>query len=352
MKKVSVVLVGVFAAMMFGACAKSADEDVAASSDVVTIEQSSEAALKESSEAASEKSSEVVSESSQPVETQMVDVSVSDSSDFVIEGGVLTAYTGDASYVVIPDGVTQIAEGAFWSNEFMEAVEVPASVEEVGGIAFWSCPALRYVHFEEGLEKLGEAAFWSCDSLSDVNLPASVTDISWDSFANCYAITLHVIEGSAAEEFAKTEEIPYDYTYAGFTPNTGKIIRPSEYEYGEFEEFVIEDDVTAIGACAFQYCNNLKNIDIPGSVKSIGGDAFAYCESLETVNIGDGCTEIGYNSFAYCTGLSDVTMTASVTKIAEFAFYCCDDLVIHCPVGSYAEQYAMENGISYDNRVE
>ncbi len=276
-----------------------------------------------------------------------------DERDFVIHDHVLMSYEGVASHVIIPDGVTEIADRAFWSVEYLEAVEVPASVKRVGDSAFWSCEALQFVHFEEGLEEIGSTVFWSCPSLSDVNLPASVTDISWDAFANCAALTLHVPEGSAAEAHAQQEQIPYDHTPASYTPNTAKIIRAAQYKYSEFTEFTIEDDVTGIGACAFQYCQQLTSIDIPGSVKSIGGDAFEYCDVLESVTIAEGCTEIGDGAFEYCWELSDVTLPASVTYIAKSAFdYCDEDLTIHCPAGSYAEQYAIAMKIPYDHDIQ
>lgn len=288
-----------------------------------------------------------------PHDDSTADSASYDSRDFVIRDDVLISYEGVASHVIIPDGVTKIAARAFWSVDYLEAVEVPASVTEVEDSAFWSCAGLKYVHFEEGLEKIGSTVFWSCPSLSDINLPASVTDISWDAFANCNALTLHVTEGSRGEELAKQEQIPYDYAFASYEPNTEKTIRAAQYAYGDFTEFIIEDDVTAIGACAFQYCENLTHIDIPGNVKSIGGDAFEYCDSLESVNIWNGCTEIGDGAFAYCENLSDVIIMDSVTYIAKSAFeYCDEDLTIHCPAGSYAEQYAIAMGIAYDNEIQ
>ena len=39
-------------------------------------------------------------------------------SDFVIEGTELTEYTGTDINVVIPDGITTIAIGAFYKNEW------------------------------------------------------------------------------------------------------------------------------------------------------------------------------------------------------------------------------------------
>lgn len=48
-----------------------------------------------------------------------------DKSDFIISKNILISYEGCESYVVIPDGVKKIAEGAFWSVDYIEAVDIP-----------------------------------------------------------------------------------------------------------------------------------------------------------------------------------------------------------------------------------
>ena len=56
----------------------------------------------------------------------------------------------------------------------------------------------------------------------------------------------------------------------------------NEYN-GLIIKVIIEDGVTGIGDNAFAACENLKEIEIPGTVTSIGDGAFTGCEALETV---------------------------------------------------------------------
>lgn len=71
--------------------------------------------------------------------------------------------------------------------------------------------------------------------------------------------------------------------------------------------------------------SGLKEITIPSGVKSIGDYAFCECTFLEKVYIG-----------------------SSVTNIGKRAFEGADKLTAYVEAGSYAEQYAIENGIKFE----
>lgn len=58
-------------------------------------------------------------------------------------------------------------------------------------------------------------------------------------------------------------------------------------------------------------------------------------------------TRIGEGAFAACKSLTGVTIPNSVIKIGKAAFSGCDNLTMTVGHGSYAEQYAMDNGINY-----
>lgn len=294
-------------------------------------------------------------------------------SDFEIKDGVLVKYNGKDKIVKIPDNVTFIAERAFWSNDDIVAVYIPGTVKTVGESAFWSCSGLEFLDIAEGVESLGSTLTWSCPSLKDVNLPSTLkltedekSQPICDKFDNCPLLKLHLSEAcegkdTDAEWIAKNTlirseswaPVKYDFTPSKYVPSdTGKAIAPGEYEYGKFEEFIIPEGTESIGSRAFEYCKQLKSITIPGSVKTIGGDAFQYCKSLSEVYICEGCETLNYRTFGYCDALTDVTLPASLTSIHKGTFsYSTNTLTIHCPKDSYAEKFAKENKIKYDNNV-
>ncbi len=64
-------------------------------------------------------------------------------SDFVVEDGILTAYTGTASKVVIPGNVHSIGEGVFEGNTAITSVSFPNHITSIGMRAFYGCTNLQ-----------------------------------------------------------------------------------------------------------------------------------------------------------------------------------------------------------------
>ena len=83
--------------------------------------------------------------------------------------------------------------------------------------------------------------------------------------------------------------------------------------------------MTGIGYRAFEDCDKLTSITIPGSVESIDNYAFAN-SALKTVTFKNGIVKIGSNAFQGCLGLSTVTLPASVQTIGGYAFQGCTGL--------------------------
>lgn len=86
---------------------------------------------------------------------------------FKIEDGVLLSYIGSEKNIVIPDGVKEIASGAFARNDNIVSITVPASVKTIeGGYcayyekgAFYRCYNLKSVVFEGTLNRIALCAW-------------------------------------------------------------------------------------------------------------------------------------------------------------------------------------------------
>lgn len=103
--------------------------------------------------------------------------------EFEIENGILKAYHGDGSNVVIPEGVTEIGEDAFENCDSLVAVTVPNSVKKIGAGAFDGCENLASVTMS-GNTLIGARAFNDCPCEEDV-LDARKT-IRLDPIAQIY----------------------------------------------------------------------------------------------------------------------------------------------------------------------
>lgn len=110
-------------------------------------------------------------------------------------------------------------------------------------------------------------------------------------------------------------------------------------------EIDIPDKVKEIGWCAFNGCENLVDVEFSEDLEVIDGWAFYGCNELSYVNLPDGLEVIGKNAFLGCS-LWNITIPKTVKEIGENAFP--DVTVLTVGAGSYAEQWAIENGYEYE----
>lgn len=126
---------------------------------------------------------------------------------------------GREGKIVIPDGVVEIAPGAFSSSRIQEVV-FPDSLRKIGMSAFAFCKRLERVDFGHGLKEIGDYdnnnCFRSCSKISSLDIPEQVKFISPFAFQKCKqlkTLILHegieYIEDSAfADSKIETVEFP------------------------------------------------------------------------------------------------------------------------------------------------
>ena len=105
------------------------------------------------------------------------------------------------------------------------------------------------------------------------------------------------------------------------------------------------------GAMITGYSGNAAILTLPAyldglPVTAIGERAFAHA-SFVALTLPDGIVSIDWFAFYECLSLTDITIPASVTSIGYAVFDGCPALVLHCPVNSYAAQYAQSYAIPY-----
>ena len=81
-------------------------------------------------------------------------------------------------------------------------------------------------------------------------------------------------------------------------------------------------------------------------MKVIGKEAFSRTDAQQII-ISNGTQQIDSKSFAYCKDLVIVYIPLSVNAISADAFEGSERVLVVCESGSYAEQFAISNGLDY-----
>ena len=196
----------------------------------------------------------------------------------------MSGFTG----FTLPDSLVKIGESAFQYDSAVRKIVIPDSVTEMGSYAFANCPDLSSVTLSQNLTTLPNSIFKNCSNLTSITIPASVVNIESGAFAGC--------------EKLKSIAIP---------PNVGTI------SYNVFEG-----------------CTALKTVSLPEGVGYILEKAFFGCTAMTSLTIPSSVTYFDQNSVGYYT-----SATGETKLIPGF--------VIRGYIGSQAQQYALDHGITF-----
>ncbi len=118
--------------------------------------------------------------------------------------------------VTIPDNTIKvIPEGAFTCCDGLFDFKVPYGVTEIGKDVFRENAYLVYIEIPDTVTKIDDHAFYDMDNLTEVSIPASVTEFGEEIVTICNEndpdkVVMYVFEGSPAEEYAQTYNVPYE----------------------------------------------------------------------------------------------------------------------------------------------
>ena len=199
--------------------------------------------------------------------------------DFTINAdGVLTAYTGSDTEIIIPDTVTAIGNGVFSGRTDLKNVALPYGLTKIGDNAFKDCSALESITIPDSVKSIGNSAFYNCSGLSgDLVIPDSVNEVKSYAFYGC----------------------------SGFDGT-----------------LTLSDEMTAVANHTFNGCTRFTGIlEIPDSIKTVGYGAFYDCKAISGVVFGAGVTRIyvdySSNAFKNCPGVETVTFLGKEPPIVN-----------------------------------
>ena len=97
---------------------------------------------------------------------------------------------------VIPNGVTNIEDCAFWGCSSLTSITIPDGVISIGASAFRECSLLTSITIPNSVISLKNCAFLECSSLLSVTIGNSVTNIGNKAFKDCSSLTSITIPNS------------------------------------------------------------------------------------------------------------------------------------------------------------
>lgn len=270
----------------------------------------------------------------------------------------ISGYEGTNTDIVIPEGITTIAESAF-SEKNITSVEFPSTLLTIGDYAFSYCDNLVNITIPDSVENIGNEAFYG---VFNVNYNGTAEGSTWGAkFLNKYIEGDFAFLDSSKEMlvgYSGSDEVitipdgvktigdgvfqyNYDVTKVEFPDSVETIGAYTFYCCSNLTDVVLSENLTTIGSYAFSSCSKLVNIELPSSVREIGEDAFYSCSSLTKISIPDGVTVIN-SMFGYCSKLNTVTIPKSVTLIKTGAFSSCRGLTTMYYTGTAEEWEAIE----------
>ena len=150
------------------------------------------------------------------------------------------------------DNPLYYAHRLYLNDEELTELVIPTGVSSVANFAFYGCTSLTSVSMSDDVTSIGLAAFHDCTNLSSVYMTNSVTTIGGAAFSGCSSLTDLSLSSSLTSIF--------DYTFA----NCEKL-----------GQIVIPQNVSSIGENAFKGCTNVTDIFcMPETVPTIGANSF------------------------------------------------------------------------------
>ena len=220
----------------------------------------------------------------------------------------------DVKEYLIPDGVQQISEKAFYDQPFIEEIVFPDSTIAIEKKAFANCGSLREVHLGKNIKKIGIESFAYTAIERFVLTPNArfVNQHTWDGKTPFYGSKLKAFELDGENElYTVIDGILYIKNSWGLRLK----FCPPAYE-GHLQ---IPEEVKEIGSCSCWGCTGITSLFIPEGVETIGDDAFSGCTKLESVDIDGHIDKLGSWCFAGCTALKEIDCIG-VKSIEDTAF--------------------------------
>lgn len=201
----------------------------------------------------------------------------------IVRDGVLIDYNGAGGVVSIPAGVKYISS-AFSNNSSITEVVIPETTTDIGSFAFYGCNQLTTVLMPDTVTSITRYAFAGCQQLCNIEVSNSLQHLGERAFTSCILLRSIIL--------------PDTLTSLG-TP-----------------------DMDHLSAGIFSDCMFLRSVILPKTLTYIPRECFTGCDQLTSIVVPESVVSIGENAFE-------------------------ETQCIICSQDSFAEQYAIQSGLTY-----
>ena len=222
--------------------------------------------------------------------------------------------------VIIPKGVTEIQNYAFYNCSGLKEVVLSDDVKFIRNYAFYGDESLDTIDLNK-VEAVGMYAFYGCTALEQINL-ATVYAIGQSAFEDCTAlksVDLTALRNVGRRAFQNTAAM-----------TSVKMNGDTKLSYAMFARSGLTSvDIytdTYIPDFCFARCASLASVTIHGDIETVGYGAFSDCDLLSSVRFLGEVESLGEQSFLHCHALQRIELPDCEVALANYAFYHCESL--------------------------
>ena len=193
--------------------------------------------------------------------------------DFGIENGVLTEYQGEDVDVIVPEGVREIGEGAFWRCD-VESVRLPQGIRAIRSETFMNCRSLRRINLPESVRTIETEAFHG-SGLRAIRLPEGLKRIEADCFSGTELTEIVIPEGVRVIKSGSVDVSGNDGGSIVHIPAGVERIESSAFR-GDIPR-IVSASGAAFGCLSLRGCSHLLSLTVPAGTE-VSECAFGFDE--------------------------------------------------------------------------
>ena len=280
--------------------------------------------------------------------------------DYVIE-----SYIGNVEgTLVIPEGITRIAGGAFsptWVKDYSKIKKIvfPSTLKCIPARLCSMWEQLEEVIIPEGVTTISDGAFFKT-AIKEISIPSTVNRIGKEVFNLCENLesviinhsTTAIINRLLSKEYNKNsvwgDRKEPELAFKVYIGSSKEIELSRFFRYFDPEDekmrFSICNCFVFYGDFVVGYIGNETNLRLPDISKGIAYEAFCSNKTIRSVILNEKLKGIGSLAFSNCTQLEAVALNENLEKIEDGAFRSCGIREIRIPQKvKYVGARAFEN---------